>query len=203
MCVMQTTPGTPLTPAGSQPAAPPYGHRRLGVAVLLAVAALVLAADVVTKAVVVEQLADRAPVRLLGGFLHLALTRNSGAAFGIGAGATILFTLVAVVVVVVIARTASRLCSLPWAITLGLLLGGALGNLIDRLLRDPGPLRGRVVDWIQLPHWPVFNLADSAIVLGGITAVVLSARGIGADGSRSPRRPDPSAHSEPGADGEP
>jgi signal peptidase II len=66
-------------------------------------------------------------------------------------------------------------------VTLGLLLGGALGNLVDRVLRAPGPLRGHVVDWIQLPHWPVFNLADSAIVVGGCVAVLLASRGVPLD----------------------
>ena len=76
---------------------------------------------------------------------------------------------------------------MAWAVTLGLLLGGAAGNLTDRLLRSPGVFRGEVVDWIQLPHWPVFNVADSCIVCGGILAVVLAARGIRLDGSRDVR----------------
>ena len=81
-----------------------------------------------------------------------------------------------------ILRTSRRIRSVPWAITLGLLLGGATGNLIDRIFRSPGLFRGWVVDWIQVPHWPVFNLADSAIVCGGILAVLLSARGVHLDG---------------------
>jgi len=107
--------------------------------------------------------------------------RNPGAAFSIAGGATVLFTLVAAVVVAVIVRTATRLTSTPWAVALGLLLGGALGNLTDRLLRDPGPLRGHVVDFVDLQWhgrsvWPVFNLADSAIVVGGLLAFYLSWR---------------------------
>src|SRR5205823_3788284 len=81
-------------------------------------------------------------------------------------------------------RTSRRLRSLPWAVTLGLLLGGASGNLTDLLVRAPGLFRGDVVDWIQLPHWPVFNVADSAIVCGGALAVLLAARGIRLDGAR-------------------
>lgn len=149
---------------------------------LLVVAGLVLLADVVSKVIVVATLADGRVVRLVGHYLQLTNTRNSGAAFSVGTGATVLFTAVAVAVVVVILRTAKRLRSLGWAICLGLLLGGALGNLVDRLLRAPGPLRGEVVDWIQLPHWPVFNLADSAIVVGGCVAVLLSTRGVTLDG---------------------
>jgi signal peptidase II len=177
---MQATRGAPLSEAPDQPASAP---RRIGVLAL--VAAVVFAADMVSKVIVVATLSDRAPVRVIDGFLQLTETRNAGAAFSIGTGATILFTAVAVGVVVVIVRTARRLRSLPWALVLGLLLGGALGNLTDRIFRAPGPLRGHVVDWIELPHWPVFNLADSAIVVGGLLAVLLAGRGTGVDGERS------------------
>jgi signal peptidase II len=98
-----------------------------------------------------------------------------------------LYSAIAITVIVVILRTSRRIRSLPWAVTLGLLLGGATGNLVDRIFRWPGPFRGWVVDWIQLPHWPVFNLADSAIVCGGILAVLLSARGMHLDGRRDNR----------------
>jgi signal peptidase II len=147
------------------------------VRLLLAVAAVVLAADAVSKALVVAELAGRPPVHVVDGVLTLTLTRNAGAAFGIGAGATALFTLIALAVIVVIVRSARRLASGRWAIVLGLLLGGAAGNLADRLFRSPGPLRGHVVDWIQLPHWPVFNVADAAITVGAVAAVLLAARG--------------------------
>jgi signal peptidase II len=149
---------------------------------LLVVAGVVLLADVVSKLAVVATMAPGDVVRLLGHYLELTNTRNSGAAFSVGTGATVLFTAVAVVVVVVILRTAKRLHSLGWAICLGLLLGGALGNLVDRLFRAPGVFRGEVVDWIQVPHWPVFNVADSAIVIGGCIAVLLSVRGVTLDG---------------------
>ena len=144
----------------------------------------VFVADLVSKTIVVATLSDRAPLRLLGGLLTLRELRNSGAAFSIGTSVTIVFTLIALGVIVAILRTARRLRSIPWAITLGLLLGGATGNLGDRLFRSPGFLRGDVVDWIQLPHWPVFNVADSCIVCGGILAVLLAARGVSIDGTR-------------------
>ena len=137
-----------------------------------------------SKTIVVATLSHRAPIRLLGGFLTLRELRNSGAAFSIGTSVTVVFTLIALGVIVAILRTARRLRSIPWAVTLGLLLGGAAGNLGDRLFRSPGFLRGNVVDWIQLPHWPVFNVADSCIVCGGILAVLLAARGISIDGTR-------------------
>jgi signal peptidase II len=148
------------------------------------VAAFVLALDLLTKHLVVAHLEHRDPIRLLGGALLLSVSRNSGAAFSFAQGATVLFTVVAVVVVVVIVRTARRLGSVAWATSLGLLLGGALGNLVDRIFRDPGPGRGAVVDWIDFRVWPVFNIADSAIVIGGVLAVLLSFRGIELDGTR-------------------
>ena len=179
----RSEPGQPeLRGRGPGRQAPPAGPR--SIIVLLAVASAALLADVISKAVVVATLSGHPPVRLLGGALTLLVLRNSGAAFNIGTSMTVVFTLIAAGVVVFILRTARRLRSLPWAVTLGLLLGGATGNLVDRLARAPGPLRGDVVDWIQLPHWPVFNLADAAIVCGGVLAILLSARGIRIDGSR-------------------
>jgi signal peptidase II len=160
-------------------------RRRIGT--LLAVAVAVLGLDIATKVTVVATLSGRNPIRLLGGFLKLRVDRNPGAAFSFAPGLTILFSLIAITVIVVILRSSRRIRSVPWAITLGLLLGGATGNLLDRIFRAPGLFRGWVVDWIQIPHWPVFNLADSAIVCGGILAVLLSARGIRLDGQREPK----------------
>ena len=155
---------------------------------LAGVAACVLAADIITKALVVAHLREGDPVHVLGDVLMFNLLRNPGAAFSVGTGDTIVFTAIAVAVVVYIARTARKLYSIGWAITLGLLLGGALGNLADRLFRAPGVFRGDVVDWIELTrYWPVFNVADSCIVCGGFLAVVLAARGIRLDGTREVR----------------
>jgi len=174
-------------PDGSpKPEDPPQpGRRRVGL--LFGVAAAVFAADVISKVIVVATLTPDRPVWLISGFLDLNLTRNSGAAFSFGTGMTIAFTAIAIGVIIFILRTSRRLQSLAWAVTLGLLLGGAAGNLTDRLLRSPGVFRGEVVDWIQLPHWPVFNVADSCIVCGGFLAVVLAARGIRLDGTREVR----------------
>ena len=182
---MQTTRGTSLNGPGAstEPESTVIAGRRRHLGVLFAVAAFVIAADVVSKIIVVAKLSGRAPVRLLDGLLTLDYTRNAGAAFSIGTGATYLFGIVAIAVIVVILRTSRRLFSKPWAVVLGLLLGGATGNLIDRLLRSPGVLRGHVVDWIQLPHFAVFNLADSAISIGGVLAVLLALMGRQLDGS--------------------
>jgi signal peptidase II len=153
------------------------------VRVLLAVAAAVYALDMVTKALVAAKMHYDQPIRLLGSVLELYYTRNSGAAFSIGTTYTFIFTAIAVGVIVVILRLARSLFSLPWAIALGLLLGGALGNLTDRIVRAPGLFRGWVVDFIHLPHWPIFNLADSAICVGGVLMVLLAFRGLHPDGT--------------------
>jgi len=180
---------TPLTAEEAERSAQESGEdtpepagRKLPVVIGVAITVLVL--DVISKLIIVHTLSGHDPIRLLGGFLTLLLLRNSGAAFSIGTSMTIVFTAIAAAVIVYILRAARRLRSLPWAITLGLLLGGATGNLADRIFRSPGLFRGDVVDWIELPHWPVFNLADSAIVCGGALAVLLALRGIRLDGSR-------------------
>jgi lipoprotein signal peptidase len=186
--------------ATSRPSAPGVAssrpRRRL--IVVLGVAAVVLAADIISKVLVVATLSNRqclsggvvpspAPIRLLGGVLTLCESRNPGAAFGIGGtSTTIVFTAIAVGVIAFIIRTSRQIYSLPWAVALGLLLGGATGNLTDRIFRSPGPFRGWVVDWIQLPHWPVFNLADSSISCGVVLFVLLAARGHRLDGTRHP-----------------
>ena len=166
---------------------------------LALVAGAVLVADVVTKIVAVAALQDREPVRLLGGGLYLVLYRNSGAAFSLATGYTWLLTLVAIGVVLVIIRLAPRLRSAGWAVGLGLILGGAAGNLGDRLFREPGPLRGHVIDFLSLfaddgSVWPVFNLADSAICVGGATLVLMAVLGRDFDGRhvRRGRRDDAS-----------
>lgn len=156
---------------------------------LAAVAAAVLAVDQVTKSLAVAHLTPAQPVRLLGPVLRLYLTRNPGAAFSTATGMTWILTVIAVGVVVVLIRIARRLHSRAWAVTLGLLLGGALGNLRDRMLRSPGVGRGQVVDFLELPHWPIFNVADSCIVSAGVLVVLLTVLGFGLDGRRH-RDPD-------------
>lgn len=179
--------GTPDTPdtAGTEPeqggTARPRGRRRI--AVLFAVAAFAYALDLSSKMIVVAKLEHHAPIQLIGDWLKLEAIRNAGAAFGFGEAFTVIFTVIAAAVIVVIARLARKLYSLPWAIALGLLLGGALGNLTDRIFRSPGVFEGAVVDFISPKGFAVFNLADSAIVCGGILIVLLSFRGLDPDGT--------------------
>jgi signal peptidase II len=176
------------------PAGPGTGKRRR-ISVLIAIAAFVLAADAATKAIVVAHLREDQPVHLIGNVLMLWLTRNPGAAFSVGTGETVVFTVIAFAVIVYIARTARKLYSLGWAIALGLLLGGAMGNLTDRIFRAPGLFRGDVVDWIAVTrYYPIFNLADSAIVCGGILTVLLAIRGYHLDGTRGEVPATPSSH---------
>ena len=153
----------------------------------------VLAADVVTTLLVVAHISPGENVRVLGGLLYLTQLRNVGAAFSFAEGKTVLFSLIAVAVAIVILLTARRLYSTGWAVTLGLVLGGAVGNLMDCVFRSPGFLRGGVVDFLSVfapdgRDWPVFNLADSAIVCGGILGALLALRGIEFDGSKATDR---------------
>ncbi|OIJ68739.1 signal peptidase II [Streptomyces mangrovisoli] len=167
--------------AADQAAERPRGGRRI--AVLFAVAAFAYALDLISKLLVVAKLEHHAPIKLAGDWLELNAIRNPGAAFGFGAAFTVIFTVIAAAVIVVIIRLARKLYSLPWAIALGLLLGGAIGNLTDRIFRSPGILEGQVVDFIAPKGFAVFNLADSAIVCGGILIVLLSFRGLDPDGT--------------------
>lgn len=174
----------------AQATAPPL------VRLLAALAALVLALDVVTKVVAVAQLEGREPVAVLGGLVYLQLLRNPGAAFSLATGYTWALSIVMIAVIVVIVRVARRLRSAGWAVALGLVLGGALGNLTDRLFRAPGPLQGHVVDFVSLfaPDgriWPVFNVADSSIVSGGILLVLLALTGRELDGTRAAKKREP------------
>ena len=139
--------------------------------------------DFATKSWALNSLDSRNPVKVLGEFLQLTLLKNSGAAFSLAQGATIIFTFFAILVVGVIAYYSIKITSVGWSIVLGLALGGILGNLTDRIFRAPGFFTGHVIDWIQLPNWPVFNLADSAIVVAASIAVILAIRNISPTGA--------------------
>ncbi len=157
------------------------------VAVLLLIAVVTYLADVVTKLMVVATLAEDTPKKLGDSGLEFRLIRNPGAAFGVGVGATVLFTLVTALVIAVILLISHRLDSLAWALTLGLLLGGSMGNLTDRLARSPGPFRGHVVDFVHISGWPIFNLADAAICFAGVLIVLLALRNVPLSGRRHHR----------------
>jgi len=141
-------------------------------AFLLLTAGVVVALDQVTKSLVLSAL-DDGPVDLLGGALTLRLTFNPGGAFGVLRGVPGFFLVATLVVIVLILVWAHKLDDQRWVVPLGMVLGGGIGNVADRIFRDTD---GRVVDFIDLHWWPVFNLADAAIVLGVVTILLLSAR---------------------------
>jgi signal peptidase II len=148
---------------------------------LVSVAAVVLALDIVTKILAVKLLPPGQPVSIIGDTVTWTLVRNSGAAFSMATGYTWLLTLVATGVVGGIFWMGRRLVSPWWAVGLGMILGGATGNLVDRFFRAPGPLRGHVVDFLSIGWWPVFNVADPSVVGGAILLVVLSIFGFDFD----------------------
>ena len=160
--------------------------------VVAVVAVIVIALDQWTKNWALTTMRPRmaaggeGPINLAGTWLRLVYVENTGAAFSLGTGVTWVFSLIAVIVIIVIIRTATRLGSIWWAVALGGLLGGATGNLIDRLTRAPGVGRGYVVDFIQLPYWPVFNVADMCVVGSAILMVALTLFGVAYKGAAAP-----------------
>lgn len=174
---------------GAEPDAPetPQPQPKRRVVLLAVIAVLVLAADQVTKAIAVAELEFAEPVRVLGGAVYLQLIRNSGAAFGMAAGMTWVLALIACAVVIALIWFAKRLRSPGWAVGLGLILAGALGNLTDRIFRAPSVLQGHVVDFVSVfaPNgdvWPVFNVADSSLFIGCGLIILLSLLGKDYDG---------------------
>ena len=142
------------------------------------VAGVLVTVDQVTKALAEARLVPGERVDLLGSLLGLRLAYNTGAAFSLGTSITPVFTAFACIAVVAIVVAIIRGRNVWWAVALGLLLGGATGNLIDRLSREPGFARGGVVDFLQLPYWPIFNVADMGVVSGALLIVLLSFRGV-------------------------
>jgi signal peptidase II len=145
-------------------------------ALVYGTAVVVVVVDQVTKLLVVRTLAGRPPLRLVGSFVDLRYTTNSGGAFSLFTGAPLFFAVMALVVTGAIIWSARRARGWPVLLALGLLLGGALGNLLDRVFRGEVPLRGEVVDFVKVGPWPVFNVADSCIVVGGLLLALLLGR---------------------------
>ena len=189
----ESTGSTESATAGDETDPPPQ-RRRLRL--LLSVAAVVLLVDVVTKVLAVKLLTPQQPVSIIGDEVTWTLVRNSGAASSMGTSYTWVLTLVASAVVVGIIWMGRRLVSPWWALGLGMILGGALGNLVDRFFRSPGPLRGHVVDFLSIGWWPVFNVADPAVVGGAILLVALSLFGFDFD-TEGRRRPDTEGRRQP------
>lgn len=181
--VVAPNPGAPGP--GDQTETQTRPRRRHLVATTFAVAAAVVVLDQLTKWLAVRYLEGQPPVQIIGDWLALDFLRNPGAAFSFGTGFTFVFPVIAIAVVVVIVRKSRELGSLAWAIALGGMLGGAVGNLIDRVFRDPGMLQGHVVDFIFVKHFAVFNVADAAITCSAVLMVVLALLGVDLDGKKA------------------
>ena len=176
----------------SDPVTGPAPSRSARLVPLVVVLALVvLGLDQLTKWRAMETLVQGRRIDLVGSLLGLEIVFNPGAALSIATGMTWVLTLIAAVVVVVVARASRRLGSRLWAVAFGLLLGGALGNLVDRFFRPPGPARGHVVDFIAYGNWFVGNVADIAIVVAAVLVVLQTLRGVRLDGTREVRGVDP------------
>ena len=180
---MQAARGTSLGPGESD--GPSDRDRSRALLVFGVVAVCFYALDLGTKTLAAARLEDRPPVRVVGGLLRLTLVRNPGAAFSTGTSYTLVLSLIAIAAAGAVLFYARRLQSTVWAVGLGLLLAGVCGNLTDRVFREPGFLRGHVVDFIELPHWPIFNVADMSINVAAALIVVQAVRGVSVTGRRS------------------
>jgi signal peptidase II len=181
---MQATRRAALTSSGLPRTQPSRRSRRRHVLLFAVIAAVAYAVDVVTKVVAVDKLTGQPPVEVVGHYLTLSLARNPGAAFSTGTSYTLLLTCVAAAAAITVVWVARRLDSTGWAIGLGFLLAGVLGNLTDRLFREPGFMRGHVVDFFMFPRFPVFNVADVCINIAAAVIIIQALRGIRLDGTR-------------------
>ena len=183
---MQAARGTSLSSDDTQshpPLRPRSGTRLRAVFALVALAAYAL--DLGTKVLAVAHLSSGPDRPLVGRLLVLHLVRNPGAAFSTGTRYTVVLSCIAFVALMVVLYLARRVGHVLWAVALGLLLAGVAGNLTDRLFRAPGPLRGHVIDFLMLPNWPVFNVADMCINVAAALILVQAFRGIRINGEHT------------------
>jgi signal peptidase II len=196
---MQAARGASLTDGDASTPVSDRSRRPLLLFVTVACATYTL--DLVTKLLAVEKLTDRPPVEVLGDLLKLELARNPGAAFSTGTSYTVVLSCIAIAAVATVLWYSRRLASPLWAVGLGSLLGGVLGNLTDRVFREPGFMRGHVVDFIELPHWPVFNVADVCINVAAGVIILQALRGVSIAGHRSRTTDDQQADERPSPEG--
>ncbi len=163
---------------------------------LLGVAVGAWLVDLVTKTLALHKLDPSDPVDAVGSLLRLHLTGNPGAAFSTGTGATPLISLFAIAAFGVVLWLSFRVRDTVWAWAFGLLLAGIAGNLTDRLFREPGPLRGHVIDFLELPHWPIFNVADICINIAAVLIIIQSLRGIPLGGAKGDKAVDAAVDQE-------
>ncbi len=183
---MQAARGTSVDSSESGPADHPRTvlTSRRSWAVFAVVAVVLYLIDQLSKRAAVEQLTDRDDVRVVGELLQLHLTRNPGAAFSLGTEFTVGLSCLAIAATIFVLAASRKVVDRVWAAGLGALLAGITGNLTDRMLREPGPFRGHVIDFLQLPNWPIFNVADIAINVGAGLILLQVFRGIRMDGTR-------------------
>ncbi|WP_432949565.1 signal peptidase II [Kribbella sp. CA-253562] len=181
--------GVPATPEdvdSLEAAAGPVKHRshpRL-IGLFAVVGVLVLGLDQLTKALALQHLTPGDPVNVIGELLKFNLIRNPGAAFSLGSDFTPVISTIQIVVALGVIWLSRRLGSAGWAVAFGLLFGGAVGNITDRIFREPSPFHGHVVDFLQTPHWAIFNVADMAVTSAAILLVIQTLRGIKLDGTK-------------------
>jgi signal peptidase II len=149
---------------------------------------VVLFLDQLTKSLALAHLTPGEPVNVIGSLLKFNLIRNSGAAFSLGSGYTPYISVIQIAVALGVIYLSRRLGSAGWAIAFGLLFGGAVGNILDRIFREPSPFHGHVVDFLQTPHWAIFNVADMAVTSAAVLLVLQTLRGVKLDGTREHRR---------------
>jgi signal peptidase II len=181
---MQAARGTSLSPPDSAESSSTRDARGRSIGLFALVAVVLYAADQVTKYLAVEHLTGQPDKPLVGDLLQLHLTRNPGAAFSTGTAFTEVLTCFAIVAVGVVLFLSRRLGSTAWAVAMGVLLAGVSGNLTDRMLREPGPFRGHVIDFLMLPSWPIFNIADICINVAAGLILLQAFRGVRMDGTR-------------------
>ena len=188
---MQAARGTSLSSDDTQSHPPrrrPSGSRLRAVVALVAISAYLL--DLGTKVLAVAHLSAGPDREVVGRLLVLHLVRNPGAAFSTGTRYTVVLSCIAIVALLVVLYLARRVGHVLWAVALGLLVAGVAGNLTDRIFRAPGPLRGHVIDFLMLPNWPVFNVADICINVAAVLILVQAFRGIRISGELTGDRDD-------------
>ncbi|WGL53869.1 signal peptidase II [Nocardioides sp. BP30] len=185
---MQDARGTSLS--DTRPQATTLGRSPALRLLFVAVALGAYAVDQITKALAAAHLTPGEPRHLVGALLRLDLTRNPGAAFSTGTSHTVFFTVLAIVALAVTLFVAVRAGTRLWATALGLLAAGIAGNLTDRILRAPRGFSGHVVDFLELPHWPIFNVADVCINIAALLILILAWRGVRLSGARPAAEPE-------------
>ena len=153
-------------------------------AVFAVVGLLILGLDQLTKMLALQHLTPGEPVNVIGELLKFNLIRNPGAAFSLGSDFTPVISTIQIAVAAGVIWLSRRLGSAGWAVAFGLLFGGAVGNITDRIFREPSPFHGHVVDFLQTPHWAIFNVADMAVTSAAILLVIQTLRGIKLDGTK-------------------